>query len=58
MSALCLIFLAGPNGAGKSTFHEAFLKDAGLPFINADRIGAGAAIPAWLSEVLRDANAG
>jgi predicted ABC-type ATPase len=35
-----LIFLAGPNGAGKSTFFEAFLKDAGLPFVNADRIGA------------------
>lgn len=35
-----LIFLAGPNGAGKSTFFESFLKDSGLPFVNADRIGA------------------
>ena len=35
-----LSFLAGPNGAGKSTFFEAFLKDTGLPFVNADRIGA------------------
>lgn len=39
-----LIFLAGPNGAGKSTFFESFLKDAGLPFVNADRIGAALGI--------------
>ena len=36
-----LIFLAGPNGAGKSTFHEAFLVDTGLEFVNADRLTAG-----------------
>jgi len=35
-----LLFLAGPNGAGKSTFFEAFLKESGLPFVNADRIAA------------------
>lgn len=38
--------LAGPNGAGKSTFHEAYLSDLGLPFLNADslalKIGMGA----------------
>jgi predicted ABC-type ATPase len=39
-----LIFLAGPNGAGKSTFFETFLKDSGLPFVNADRIGAALGI--------------
>ena len=39
-----LIFLAGPNGAGKSTFFEAFLKESGLPFVNADRIGAALGI--------------
>lgn len=39
-----LIFLAGPNGAGKSTFFEIFLKDTGLPFVNADRIGAALGI--------------
>jgi len=39
-----LIFLAGPNGAGKSTFFEIFLKDARLPFVNADRIGAALGI--------------
>jgi predicted ABC-type ATPase len=36
--------LAGPNGAGKSTFHEAFLADSGLPFVNADRIAAAAGL--------------
>lgn len=39
-----LIFLAGPNGAGKSTFFDTFLKDTGLPFVNADRIGAALGI--------------
>jgi len=35
-----LLFLAGPNGAGKSTFFEVFLRESGLPFVNADRIAA------------------
>ncbi|HEY1110195.1 MAG TPA: zeta toxin family protein [Opitutaceae bacterium] len=39
-----LIFLAGPNGAGKSTFFDAFLREQGLPFVNADRIGAALGI--------------
>ena len=39
-----LVFLAGPNGAGKSTFYETFLKESGLPFVNADRIGAALGI--------------
>ncbi len=39
-----LLFLAGPNGAGKTTFFEAFLKGTGLPFVNADRIGAALGI--------------
>lgn len=43
---LRLIFLAGPNGAGKSTFFETFLKDNGLPFVNADRIAAALGISA------------
>ncbi|HVR36249.1 MAG TPA: hypothetical protein VMS21_10420 [Methylomirabilota bacterium] len=38
------VMLAGPNGAGKSTFHEAFLPDSGLPFVNADRIAAAAGL--------------
>jgi predicted ABC-type ATPase len=33
-----LVALAGPNGAGKTTFHEAYLKPAGLRFVNADVI--------------------
>jgi predicted ABC-type ATPase len=39
-----LLFLAGPNGAGKSTFFDAFLKESGLPFVNADRIAAALGI--------------
>jgi predicted ABC-type ATPase len=44
MAAHRLIFLAGPNGAGKSTFYETFLRDSGLPFVNADRITAALGI--------------
>lgn len=33
-----ILVLAGPNGAGKSTFHDHFLADLGLPFVNADLI--------------------
>lgn len=39
-----LVFLAGPNGAGKTTFFETYLKGSGLPFVNADRIGAALGI--------------
>ena len=31
-----IVALAGPNGAGKTTFYEAFVRPAGLRFINAD----------------------
>lgn len=31
-----VVAIAGPNGAGKSTFYEAFIKQAGLAFVNAD----------------------
>lgn len=34
-----IVAIAGPNGAGKSTFYDAFVRDAGLRFINADDIG-------------------
>jgi predicted ABC-type ATPase len=30
--------LVGGNGSGKSTFYELFLKDLGLPFVNADNL--------------------
>ena len=49
-----LIFLAGPNGAGKSTFHEAYLAEAGLPFVNADRLTAGLGIPNEEAAVVAD----
>jgi predicted ABC-type ATPase len=38
MESPLIIVLAGPNGAGKSTFHDEFLSELGLPFINADLI--------------------
>src|SRR5476649_2220 len=44
MAAARLIFLAGPDGAGKSTFFETFLRESGLPFVNADRIMAALGI--------------
>jgi len=44
MAAPRLIFLAGTNGAGKSTFYETFLRDTGLPFVNADRLTAALGI--------------
>jgi len=33
-----LWMLVGGNGAGKSTFYDLFLKDFGLPFVNADNL--------------------
>jgi predicted ABC-type ATPase len=33
-----IIAIAGPNGAGKTTFFSAFLREAGLRFVNADEI--------------------
>lgn len=36
--ARVLLILAGPNGAGKSTFFDMYLRDAGIPFVNADLI--------------------
>ncbi len=32
------LVLTGSNGAGKSTFYETYLKQSGLPFVNADDI--------------------
>ena len=33
-----IVAIAGPNGAGKTTFFEAFIRPAGLRFLNADVI--------------------
>jgi len=35
-----LLMLAGSNGAGKSTFHDNYLAELRLPFVNADVIAA------------------
>ena len=42
-----LVALAGPNGAGKSSFYSTFLKQAKLPFINADQIALGFGVNAY-----------
>jgi predicted ABC-type ATPase len=42
-----IVTIAGPNGAGKSTFHEAFLEQTGLYFVNADRIAQAVGIGAY-----------
>jgi predicted ABC-type ATPase len=41
------VAIAGPNGAGKSTFHEVFVRQAGLRFINADEIARALGIDAY-----------
>ena len=33
-----IVAVAGPNGAGKTTFYKVFLRETGLPFVNADEI--------------------
>jgi predicted ABC-type ATPase len=42
-----VIALAGPNGAGKSTFYQAYLRNSGLPFVNADEIARSLPIDAY-----------
>ena len=42
-----IVAIAGPNGAGKSTFYEAFVRQAGLRFINADDIARSLGIDAY-----------
>lgn len=53
-----IVAIAGPNGAGKSTFYEAFLRDTGLPFVNADNLARDAGIDAYeasdVAEKLRE----
>lgn len=46
--------IAGPNGAGKSTFYEAFLRQAGLRYINADEIGRVLGIDAYAAAKVAD----
>jgi predicted ABC-type ATPase len=42
-----LVTLAGPNGAGKTTFYHAYLKPAGLRFLNADEVSRELEIDAY-----------
>jgi predicted ABC-type ATPase len=53
-----IVALAGPNGAGKTTFYEAFLRPAGLRFINADLLAQDLALEPYaaaeLAGVLRE----
>ncbi len=42
-----LVAVAGPNGAGKSTFFHAYLKAAGLRFLNADEVSRELGIDAY-----------
>ena len=42
-----VIALAGSNGAGKSTFHDCFLADSGLRFVNADVLSAALNVSAY-----------
>jgi predicted ABC-type ATPase len=53
-----IVTVAGPNGAGKSTFYESFLRDTGLPFINADNLARELGIDAYeaseAAEKMRD----
>ena len=52
-----IVAIAGPNGAGKSTFYEAFVRQVGLRFINADDIARSLDIDAYdaaqLAQALR-----
>jgi predicted ABC-type ATPase len=55
MTAPQLVVLAGPNGAGKSTFHDAFLAESPLPFLNADLLAAETGIESLEAARILDA---
>jgi predicted ABC-type ATPase len=48
------VAVAGPNGAGKSTFYNAYLKDIGLRFVNADVLAKQFRIDAYPAAALAD----
>jgi predicted ABC-type ATPase len=50
-----IVALAGPNGAGKTTFYEAFLRPAGLRFINADLLTQDLALEPYAAAELANA---
>lgn len=49
-----IVAIAGPNGAGRSTFYEAFLKRAGLRYVNADEIGRALGTDAYAAAEVAD----
>ena len=49
-----IVAIAGSNGAGKTTFHAAFLQEAGLPFINADRLARELEVDAYTAAEIAD----
>lgn len=53
-----IVAIAGPNGAGKTTFYQAFLREGGLRFVNADEIALALAIDPYaaakIAETVRD----
>ena len=49
-----IVAITGPNGAGKSTFHESFLRDCGLRFVNADDIARELDIDAYAAAKVAD----
>lgn len=50
--------LAGPNGAGKSTYHDVFLADSPLMFVNADHFAAETGLDPLEAARVLDANRG
>jgi predicted ABC-type ATPase len=49
-----IVAVAGPNGAGKSTFYEAFLRPAGLRYVNADDLARDLQLDAYAAAKFAD----
>jgi len=50
-----IVAIAGPNGPGKTTFFEAFIKPAGLRFVNADIISRQLGLDPYAAAQVADA---
>jgi predicted ABC-type ATPase len=50
-----IVALAGPNGSGKTSFYHAFLRPAGLRFVNADGLVRELHVDAYQAAALADA---
>jgi predicted ABC-type ATPase len=49
-----MVALAGPNGAGKSSFYSTYLRQSGLPFVNADQISLRTGVDAYKAAEFAD----